>query len=520
MLFGKHLCLWHRAVSVLLLALCLAVLAGCAPAGQASADELQEAAAGANANRGERPNIVLIVADDLGYGDIEPYGQRHIRTPHLDRMAREGTRFRQFYAGSTVCAPSRSVLMTGQHTGRTPIRGNRPVYPIGQEPLPPASVTVAEVLAGAGYRTGLFGKWGLGGPQSESKPSDQGFGTFFGYIGQRRAHYYWPEFLFASSPSEPLHRVTLEGNEVNDDPDRYPGAGPAVQRGTYGPAAILERALAFIEEGADEGTRSGQPFFAYVPTAIPHRQLEAPQSAMQPYLTEPGESIFPETPASGPIYGDQAMPNATYAAMVSHLDAAVGRIFEKLRETGQAENTIVLFTSDNGPTGTQNVDLALFDSNGPLRGAKRDLYEGGIRVPLLAWGPGVPSGETSYHVGYLGDLMATFAEWAGAEPPEPNDSVSMAPALAGREEAQPQHDYLYWEFYRDGTKQAVRRGRWKAIRSPMGAQGQTALYNLERDLSERRDVAAAHPTVVRELEALMEEAHTPSPLWDAASSEE
>ena len=505
-----------RLASVLLLAVCVAGLGGCAASSMPEEGAGKTSSVpGASKKEMQRPNIVLIMADDLGYGDIEPYGQRHIQTPNLERMARQGTRFAQFYAGSTVCAPSRSVLMTGLHTGHTSIRGNRPVYPIGSEPLPPKTVTMAEMLSAAGYRTGMFGKWGLGGPDSESTPRKQGFDEFFGYIDQRRAHYYWPEFLFASSEGETLRRVPLPGNEVEDDPERHPGAGPAVRRGTYGPAAIRARALSFIEESAD----AGRPFFAYLPSVIPHRQLETPDEALAPYLTSGSESIFPETPASGAHYGDQQRPNATYAAMISYLDATVGQVLKTLEVTGAADNTIVLFTSDNGPTPTQNVDLALFDSNGPLQGIKRDLTEGGIRVPLVAWGPGVPAGRVSYHIGYFGDLMATFAEWAQADTPEPNDSISMAAALAGREEAQRQHDYLYWEYYREGTKQAVRRGRWKAIRTPIGPSGETALFNLERDLSERRNVADEYPGVVREMEALMEEAHTPSPLWEVTAQE-
>jgi arylsulfatase A-like enzyme len=259
-----------RIVCTLSIAFCLVALSACASGGAlegktAAPDASEERAGEGRTGGAERPNIVLIMADDLGYGNIEPYGQRHIQTPHLERMARQGTRFAEFYAGSTVCAPSRSVLMTGLHTGHTPIRGNRPVYPIGQEPLPPETVTMAEMLSGAGYRTGLFGKWGLGGPESESTPGGQGFDEFFGYIDQRRAHFYWPEFLFASSEGEALRRVPLPGNEVNDDPERHPGAGPATRRGTYGPAAIRERALAFIEESAE----TGRPFFADLPSVLP-----------------------------------------------------------------------------------------------------------------------------------------------------------------------------------------------------------------------------------------------------------
>lgn len=481
---------------------------GKAPSSAPAADPTVPAEAAARAGA-ERPNIVLIVADDLGYGDLGSYGQRRIQTPHLDRMAREGMRFTQFYAGSTVCAPSRSVLMTGLHTGHTPIRGNQPVLPIGQAPLPPESKTVAEMLQEAGYRTGLFGKWGLGGPDSESTPRKQGFDTFFGYIDQRRAHYYWPEFLFASTADTALHRVPLQGNAVDDDPERHPGAGPPTRRGTYSHDRIVEEALSFI--GAQAGGE--QPFFAYLPVTIPHASLTVPEEALAPYTDANGNSIFEEEPSAGDHYTEQPLPRATYAAMVSRLDASVGQLMTRLEEQGVAENTIVLFTSDNGPHAEGGYDPAYFDSNGSLRGMKRDLYEGGIRVPLIAWGPGtVPAGAMSYHISYFGDLLATFAEWAGTQAPEPNDSISMVPALTGREDAQRDHDYLYWEFYAQGSKQAVRKGPWKAIRKPMGT-GEMELYDLQKDLSERRNVASEHPEVVQQMSALMEAAHTPSPIW-------
>lgn len=453
-----------------------------------------------------RPNIVLIVADDLGYGDLGSYGQEQIQTPHLDRMAEEGLRFTQFYAGSTVCAPSRSVLMTGQHTGRTPIRGNREIQPIGQHPLPDSSLTVAEVLQEAGYRTGAFGKWGLGGPESEGHPLQQGFDEFYGYLGQRRAHFYYPEFLFHNH-----ERVTLDGNAVGPDDFSGPGAGPPVERGTYSHDAIMEKALAFIDGSAEE-----QPFFAYLPVTIPHASVVAPEEAFGPYTDEDGNSIFEEEPHEGGHYTDQPIPKAAYAAMVSHLDQDVGRIVERLHELGMAENTLVLFTSDNGPHREGGYDPAYFNSNGPLRGMKGDLYEGGLRVPHLAWWPDrIEGGTTTDHVGYFADYVATFAELAGTEPPgAASASVSFAPTLLGRPEEQPTHEALYWEFYGGDPKQAVRVGRWKAVRHPMWT-GSIQLYDLETDEGEARDVSGDHPEVVEEMNALMDEAHKPSPVWDA-----
>ena len=451
-----------------------------------------------------RPNIVLIVADDLGYGDLGAYGQQQIKTPHLDRMAKEGLRFIQFYAGSTVCAPSRSVLMTGQHTGRTPIQGNTPVKPIGQKPLPDTTVTLAEMLRDAGYRTGMFGKWGLGGPGSEGAPHRQGFDRFFGYIGQRRAHFYWPEFLFESD-RDSLWRVPLEGNKVGDTSwfsFPHPGAGPPTERGTYSHDAITERALSFIETES----RADQPFFAYLPVTIPHASLTVPDSALAPYTDAEGNSIFEETPHEGKHYTDQPMPKAAYAAMVTRLDRSVGRVLDRLRSQGVAENTLVIFTSDNGPHAEGGYDPSYFNSNGELRGMKRDLYEGGIRVPQIAWWPGhVEAGTTTDEPSYFPDYMDTFASLAGTEPPEGTDGVSLVPTLRGEAASQNPHEFLYWEF---GGRQAVRAGRWKAVRTSIGS-GPVELYDLPVDPNKSNDVAEAHPEAVERMKRFMGWAHRP-----------
>jgi len=468
----------------------------------------------------ELPNIVLVMADDLGYGDLGSYGQTEIQTPHLDQMAREGMRFMQFYAGSTVCAPSRSVLMTGQHTGRTPIRGNSgPVRrrtgnkyidgPIGDVPLPSDTETIADVLKQRGYATGVFGKWGLGGPGSEGIPTKHGFDEFFGYIDHRSAHFYYPEFLFQARGDGSVERVPLEGNTVESNP-YVPGAGHPVERGTYSHDVIMEEAFSFVDRHQDE-----EPFFLYLPVTIPHAALSVPPEARKPYLTDEGTSIFEENPFSGGHYPPQSKPYATYAAMVSRLDRDVGRLFDKLRTLGLDENTIVLFTSDNGPHDAGGYDPSALDSNGPLRAGKGTLYEGGIRVPMIAWGPGrIPAGGQSPHVSYQGDLMATIADLVHVEPPKPNDSISFLPVLQGREDRQQTHDALYWEFTGGRTHQAVRYGKWKGVRQPM-LKGPVELYNLERDLSERDNVASDHPEVVKEVKNIMKEEHTPSKLWPA-----
>ena len=449
------------------------------------------------------PNIVFIMADDLGYGDLGAYGQTKIRTPRLDRMAREGTRFTQFYAGSPVCAPSRSALMTGQHTGHTYIRGNKE-HPSGQEPLPDDVTTVADVLKQAGYATGIFGKWGLGGEDTEGVPSRHGFDEFFGYYDQRRAHFYYPEYLHRNA-----ERVLLP-NKVREEP-RSPGAGPAVVRGRYSQDAIAEEALAFLDR------HSREPFFLYVPFTIPHAELQAPDDAYGPYVKD-GRSVFPETPFAEQHYGAQAMPHATYAAMVTRMDRDVGRILDKLDALGLDRSTIVFFTSDNGPSVEGGSDPAFFTSSGPLRGHKRDVYEGGIRVPLIVRGPGrIPAARTSDEVWALWDVLPTLAELAGAKAPAALDGISMVPSLTGRGPQRP-HESLYWEFYEEGSKQAVRAGRWKGVRRPM-LTGKLEVYDLQADPGETHDVAARHPDVSARLVRLLDEAHTPSALWRAPAEE-
>jgi len=472
----------------------------------------------------EPPNVVLIVADDLGYGDLGSYGQTQIRTPNLDQMAREGLRFTQFYAGSTVCAPSRSVLMTGQHTGRTPVRGNSgPVRrrtgnkyidgPIGDVPLPNDTETLADVLQEQGYATGAFGKWGLGGPGSEGIPTKHGFDEFFGYIDHRSAHFYYPEFLFEARGGGAVERVSLEGNQVVSDP-YVPGAGHPIESETYSHDVIMEETLSFVDRHREE-----EPFFLYLPVTIPHPALSVPEEAREPYLTKEGTSIFNEDPFSGGHYPPQSKPYATYAAMVSRLDRDVGRLLDKLQALGLDENTIVLFTSDNGPHDAGGYDPSALDSNGPLREGKGTLYEGGIRAPMIAWGPGcIPAAAQSHHKSYFGDLMATFSELVGTEPPKPNDSVSFLPTLRGHEDQQQTHEALYWEYYGGETQQAVRYGKWKALRRPM-LKGAMELYNLERDLSERKNVADDHPQVVNRIKEIMEEKHTPPQLWPEPTEE-
>ncbi|MHC4118485.1 MAG: arylsulfatase [Planctomycetota bacterium] len=447
------------------------------------------------ADGSRRPNIVYIVADDLGYGDLGCYGQKDIRTPNLDRMAREGMIFTQHYSGSTVCAPSRSSLMTGLHTGHTPVRGNKEYQPEGQHPLPADSVTVAEVLKKAGYATGAFGKWGLGYPGSEGDPNNQGFDEFYGYNCQRYAHNYYPYFLRHNDK-----KVELPGNE-----------GKKTEQ--YGPDLIQEQTLKFIEANKDG------PFFLFVPHVIPHAELLVPEDD----ILESYRGKFPEKPYKGIDdgpkykiggYGSVETPRANFAAMVTRLDLHVGQILDKLRELGLDKKTLVMFTSDNGPHGEGGANPRYFNSSGGLRGMKRDLYEGGIRVPMIARWPGkIKAGSRSEHVSAFWDVMPTLGEIAGVDVPGDIDGISFAPTLLGK--PQKQHDYLYWEFHEQGGRQAVRKGKWKAVRLQVkrDPNGPLELYDLEADPQEKNNIASQHPDIVGKMERIMKEAHTDSDVF-------
>ncbi len=435
-----------------------------------------------------KPNIIFIMADDLGYGDLGCYGQQQIQTPNLDRMAAEGMKFTDHYAGSTVCAPSRCVLMTGKHTGHAYIRGNKEVRPMGQWPLPPESQTVAELLKNEGYATGLIGKWGLGGPESTGIPNKQGFDYFYGYLGQRHAHNYYPEFLFRNQ-----ERVPLRNEVPNDRPD---GAGQASEKNQYSHDLMAEEALNFIDRNAD------QPFFLYAAFTIPHANNEAGNEGME----VPEYGIYAEK--------DWPEPQKGLAAMIARMDKDVGRMLDRLKEHGIDEDTIVFFTSDNGPHAEGGNDPHFLNSNGPLRGIKRDLYEGGIRVPLIVRWPGkIQPGSESHHPSALWDFLPTAAELAGAEPPSQIDGISFLPELLGqRQEA---HTYLYWEFPAQGGKQAVRMGSWKGIRLNVRSDPDAPieLYDLARDIGEEQNIAQENPEIVAEIERIMDEAHASSELF-------
>ena len=473
---------------------------------------LQAAGAGAAASAPPpRPNVVYILADDLGYGDLGAYGQAHIDTPNLDRLAAEGLLFTQHYAGSTVCAPSRASLMTGQHTGRVQIRGNyelggfRDEEERGQMAIDFAYETLPEVLRGAGYRTGLVGKWGLGGPGSAGVPNKHGFDYFFGYLDQKQAHNYYPTHLWRNDERVALdNRFFIPHAEMAGTSDRAEDYRQYIGE-DYAPDRLIEEALGYIERAKDA------PFFLYYAPTIPHSALQVPDAELEPY-----EGRWTETPLDDGGYTPHPKPRAARAAMISRLDADVGKILRRLERLGLAENTLVVFTSDNGPAPEGGQDVGFFNSSGGLRGVKRDLHEGGIRVPMIAYWPSViEAGRSSDHVSAQWDVLPTLAELAGAETPEGIDGISFAPLLTGRGE-QPAHAYLYWEFHgrQPHPAQAVRRGDWKALRpQPQGYDPGAAieLYDLASDPAESRNVAAEHPAVVAEMRTILNDARTRSP---------
>lgn len=438
-----------------------------------------------------QPNVIFILADDLGYGDLGCYGQKHIQTPNIDRMAAEGIRFRQFYAGSTVCAPSRCVLMTGKNLGHATVRGNAGPEASGAQMLRNEDVTVAEMLKGAGYATGLIGKWGLGMPGDEGIPNKQGFDYFFGYLSQHHAHNYFPDFLWRNEGKVTLSNVVKPIGEA--------GGGYATHRVEYSANLFGEEALAFIDKN------KSKPFFLYLALTTPHANNERTR--------ELGDGQ--EVPDYG-IYADKDWPNPDkgQAAMITLMDGQVGTLLERLRKDGIAENTLVTFSSDNGPHREGGNNPEFFDANGPLRGIKRDLTDGGIRVPFIAWWPGrIEAGRVSDHVAYFGDVMATLSDVTGARlPDEQLDSISFAPTLFGKDAEQKKHDYLYWEFYEKGARQAVLlEGRWKGIRTY--GTDKMELYDVTADIGEEKDVAAEHPELVERIAKIMKEAHTPNEHW-------
>lgn len=447
----------------------------------------------------QTPNVIFILADDLGYGDLSCTGQEHFSTPAIDMLASQGKFFTQHYAGSTVSAPSRSCLVTGQHTGHTPIRGNKEFPVEGQYPIPEGVYNIFSLFKARDYETGVFGKWGLGAPGTEGVPEKQGVDEFYGYNCQRLAHSYYPYHLWHNG-----EKVILEGNKGSGEEE-------------YAPYLIHDQALSFIRKNNDN------PFFLWYTTTIPHAELRLPDEEIEPFRGNEKMEQEKEYKGcdDGPYYknsgyGSQETAHAAFAAMVTLLDKQVGEISDLLDSLGIAGNTILIFTSDNGPHNEGGADPDFFNSNGEFKGIKRDLYEGGIRVPLIVrWDGVVEPGSKTDHISAFWDFMPTMAELLDVKPEAPVDGISYLPTLTGKGR-QDEHSHLYWEFHGLGGRQAVRKGDWKAVRYNVGADGPVELYNLTEDPGENNDLAAEYPDKVAELKALMSSSRTESEVFKFA----
>lgn len=434
----------------------------------------------------DKPNIIFILADDLGYGDAGCYGQDSIPTPNIDRMAGQGMLFTQHYAGSTVCAPSRCALMTGLHTGHARIRGNARV------PLKTEDITVAELLKKNGYKTALFGKWGLGLNGTTGTPNLKGFDQFTGYLSQRRAHNAYPDWIWEDEDTLWLDNDVIL---VGGSPTREPG-GAATAKRTHTQDVFTSKSIDFIKSEKDN------PFFLYLAYTLPHANNEAQQLGLIG-MESPDTSLFNNK--------DWPAEQRAHAGMIASLDKDIGKILDLLNELGIAENTLVIFTSDNGPHAEGGAIPEFFNSNGDLKGIKRDLYEGGIRVPMIAWWPGtVESGTRSDHISAFWDFLPTACEISGTEIPSTTDGISYLPELLGKD--QKEHDYLYWEFFEQGGKTAIRKGPWKAVRLGVNSNPDTEieLYDLGQDIGENTDISGSHPEEIEMFKDLFSKARTKS----------
>ena len=475
------------------------------------------------------PNIIYILADDLGYGELGVYGQEKIETPNIDALAKAGMMFTEHYTGAPVCAPARNVLLTGLHTGNSQIRGNhewgergnvRNYHAMladstleGQHPMAEGTITLAHLLKDVGYNTALIGKWGLGAPHTHSVPNKMGFDYFKGYNCQRQAHTYYPVHLY-----ENLNRFYLNNDTVAPHTRLPEGADPwdpesyaPFNLTDYAPDVLFEAMSRYLDENNPRAT--GKPFFIYWATPIPHVPLQAPQRWVDYYVEKFGD----EEPYLGQHgYFPHRYPRAAYAAMVSYLDERVGQLIQQLKDMGVYENTLIVFTSDNGPSFSGGADSPWFDSNRPFRNeygwSKGFLHEGGIRVPMIATWPGIiEPGSVTDHVSAFWDVLPTFLEIAGAEVTVETDGISFLPTLTGK--SQPEHEFLYWELHEYNGQQAVRMGNWKAIRKNIfGGNMEIELYNLETDIQEQNNLAADHPELVSQMERIMRESHKPAAI--------
>ncbi|MEK6478843.1 arylsulfatase [Catalinimonas sp. 4WD22] len=468
------------------------------------------------------PNIIFILADDLGYGDLGVYGQEKIETPNIDALAENGMRFTQHYAGAPVCAPSRCVLLTGKHMGHAYIRGNDEwgergeVWDYvamfedstleGQRPLPDTTTTLPALLKEAGYATGMTGKWGLGAPNTSSIPTNRGFDFFFGYNCQRQAHTYYPLHLYENE-----HRVLLNNDTVppsvglaeSADPND-PSSYSKFTLNEYAPELMFNQITKFVDQHQDE------PFFFYWASPIPHMPLQAPQRWVDYYVEKFGK----EEPYLGErSYYPHMHPKAAYAAMVSYLDENVGKLVQQLKDLGLYENTLIIFTSDNGPSFNGGTESPWFNSAGPFASEKGRgkgfVYEGGIRVPMIAsWPAQIQPGTTSDHISAFYDVMPTLCEVAGVATPEDSDGISFLPVLKGEEAKQQDHEFLYWEFPAYGGQLAIRMGDWKFIQQNLNEEPTLELYDLATDPQETNNVADQHPELIEKAKAIFKQEHT------------
>ena len=444
----------------------------------------------------DKPNVIFILADDLGYADLSCLGQNKFSTPNIDSLASQGMMFTQHYSGSSVSAPSRSCLITGQHTGHTVIRGNKELPVEGQHPLPSDTYTIFKMLKDNGYKTSVFGKWGLGAPDTEGAPQNQNVDEFFGYNCQRQAHNYYPYHLWHNG-----EKIMLDGNKDKNEND-------------YAPYIIHKEAIDFIKENKDT------TFFMWYTSVLPHAELKVPEKELESFVGRPelelersyagcDEGMYYKNGG----YGSQQYTHAAFAAMVSILDKQVGDICRTLDSLGIADNTIIVFTSDNGPHQEGGADPDFFDGNGELRGYKRDLYDGGIRVPMIIkWNGKVAENTKSDHMSAFWDFLPTMAEIIGAEIPENIDGISFLPELTSCGE-QKKHDYLYWEFHENNGRQAIRQGDWKAVKYDVHNDGKIELYNIKDDVAEEDDVAEKYPDKVAEMDSLMKVSRVDSDLF-------
>lgn len=446
-----------------------------------------------SANTNQLPNIVYILCDDAGWGDFSCYGQKKFSTPHIDALAKGGMKFTDHYAGSSVCSPSRSALFTGQHTGHTPIRGNKEVHPEGQIPLPKDTFNMAKMLKTKGYKTAMFGKWGLGYPGSDGAPNQQGFDEFFGYNCQRLAHTYYPMYLRHNGKKVMLDRNSKDAKQE------------------YAHTIIHNKALEFISKNKEK------PFFLYLPYTIPHAEMLVPNDTLferykamyseeQAYIDPRNNDIeiAQEKRFIDGVYGNQQYPRAAFATMMTYLDRSVGEVMSKLKEEGLEENTIVIFSSDNGPHTEGGADPYFFNSFGPYRGVKRDLYEGGIRVPMIVkWKGNIKEGTVSDHPSAFWDVLPTVADITVAKIPIQHkvDGISFLPTLKGRVEEQKKHEYLYWEFHRAGGRLATRIGKWKGVQYNLNNPKKSSIeiYDLSVDPKEKNDLSSQHPEIVKKV---------------------